>query len=181
MGYPIKPMTRMCIGFLLGVITMVYGAILQWKVYTSSPCGYHATDCEDGPSSIHLMAMIPLYAIPALGEIFINVTSYELAYTRAPARMKGLVYAIILFNQAISAAIGLACSKAIDDPNLIWPYVALGAACLICAILCPTYFRGLNKPMRSFANVERQAGLQQPNMQDPNKMMAESDDVREKA
>jgi hypothetical protein len=35
--------------------------------------------------------------------------------------------------------------------------------------------------MRSFANVERQAGLQQPNMQDPNKMMAESDDVREKA
>lgn len=128
-GHPVKPMTRMCIGFLLGAVTMIIGAILQWKVYSTSPCGWYATDCPAGVSSVPLMAQIPLYALPALGEIFVNVTSYELAYTRAPARMKALVYALCLFNQAISAAIGLACSNAIQDPNLVIPYIVLAVAC----------------------------------------------------
>ncbi len=62
-----------------------------------------------------------------------NVTSYEIAYTRAPARMKGLVYALNLFNTAIAAAISLALSKIIDDPYLIWSYVAVAIACFVAA------------------------------------------------
>lgn len=58
---------------------------------------------------------VPLFSLPALGEIFVNVTSYELAYTRAPPRMKGLVYAFCLFTTAISSAIGLACSAAVSE------------------------------------------------------------------
>ncbi|OCF62322.1 POT family proton-dependent oligopeptide transporter [Kwoniella mangroviensis CBS 10435] len=163
-GYPLKPMTRLSIGFMLGCINMIYGAVLQWKVYKTSPCGYYASTadvCED-VSSISIWALTPLQALPAIGEIFVMVTGYELAYTRAPARMKGLVYAICLFSSAISSAIGLACSNAIQDPYLIWPYVALAVACFICAVIFPVFFRHLNEPTRVFADPARQAGKLQP-------------------
>lgn len=157
-GYPLKPMTRMFIGFQLVAINMIIAAIIQWKIYTSSPCGYYATDCDDGPSPVSIAALIPMYAIPAIAELFVNVTSYEIAYTRAPARMKGLVYALCLFSSAISYAISLACSAAITDPYLIWPYVAVAVACFLVAFLFPTYFRHLNVNSRTFADPARQAG-----------------------
>ncbi|WWC73354.1 uncharacterized protein I206_107321 [Kwoniella pini CBS 10737] len=159
---PIRPMTRLSIGFALASINMIIGALVQWRIYSTSPCGHYATDCEAGVSPIPLAWMIPLSALPGIGEIFIAVTAYEIAYTRAPARMKGLVVAISLFNQAISAAIGLALSDVIKDPYLIWPYVALAVANFICIFICPTVFRHLNEPIREFANVERMAGKLQP-------------------
>lgn len=165
-GHPLKPMTRMCIGFLLCSSNMVIAAIVQWKVYQTSPCGYYATDCELGVSPVNIAWQIPYYAIPALGEIFVNVTSYELAYTRAPARMKGLVYAICLFSSAISSAIGLALSAVIVDPYLIWPYVALAVANFVVAFIFPTYFKHLDIPMQSFADPDRQAGKYQPGFTD---------------
>ncbi|WRT67628.1 uncharacterized protein IL334_004600 [Kwoniella shivajii] len=161
-GYPLKPMTRLSIGFMLGCINMIYGAVIQWRVYNTSPCGYAASTCEDGVSSISIWALAPLQIVPGIGEIFVMVTGYELAYTRAPARMKGLVYALCLFSSAISAAIGLACANAIQDPYLIWPYVALAVACFICAIILPVCFRHLNEPTRVFADPARQAGVLQP-------------------
>ncbi|WWC88830.1 uncharacterized protein L201_003744 [Kwoniella dendrophila CBS 6074] len=159
-GYPLKPMTRLSIGFMLACINMIYGAVLQWKVYKTSPCGYYASTADvcDQVSSISIWALTPLQVLPAIGEIFVMVTGYELAYTRAPARMKGLVYAICLFSQAIASAIGLACSNAIQDPYLIWPYVALAAATFICALIFPIFFSHLNEPTRVFADPARQAG-----------------------
>lgn len=102
-------------------------------------------------------------SIPAIGEILVNVTSYEIAYTRAPARMKGLVYGLNLFNSAVAAIIGLAVSPSIQDPYLIWPYVALAVACFLVAFIFPTYYRYLDDPVRDFADPARQAGLYQPN------------------
>jgi dipeptide/tripeptide permease len=55
--------------------------------------------------------------------VFTLVTSYELAYTLAPARMKGMVSAVNLFTSALSSAIVLIISPAMVDPHLIWPYV----------------------------------------------------------
>lgn len=146
----------------LNQINMIFAAIIQWKVYQTSPCGYYATDCEDGVSSVSIAWLIPMYVIPAIGELFVNVTSYEMAYTRSPARMKGLVYALCLFSTAISSAIGLALSAVITDPYLIWPYVALAVACFLVGLLFPTYFRHLNVNTTGFADRDRQAGLQQP-------------------
>ncbi|KAL7423123.1 hypothetical protein Q5752_002422 [Cryptotrichosporon argae] len=159
-GYPLRPMTRLCIGFLLGAANMIIAAVIQWKVYQTSPCGYYATDC-DAVSPVSLAWQIPLYSLPAIGEIFVNVTSYELAYTLAPARMKGLVYALCLFSSAISSAISLALSAVITDPYLIWPYVALACACFVTAFVFPIYFKHLNKPGTDFADPDRQAGHQQ--------------------
>lgn len=62
-GYPLKPMTRMFIGFQLGTINMIGGAIMQWKVYQSSPCGYYASDCEAGVSSVSLWWQLVLYGV----------------------------------------------------------------------------------------------------------------------
>ncbi|KAL1408324.1 hypothetical protein Q8F55_005132 [Vanrija albida] len=161
-GLPLKPMTRLSIGFILGMLTMIFSALIQWRIYETSPCGWGATTCDD-VSPVSIAWMIPLYAVPAVGELFVMVTGYELAYTRAPARMKGLVYAICLFSSAISAAISLACSAAITDPNLIWPYIPVAALCLVCAIIFPVYFKHLNEPMENFADVDRMQGKHQPN------------------
>ncbi|KAK4698538.1 hypothetical protein P7C70_g7736, partial [Phenoliferia sp. Uapishka_3] len=203
MGYPLKPMTRMAIvslldskqhlpetapniirqkGFVLGGINMIIGAILQWRVYKTSPCGYYATsDCAAGVSSISLWAQIPLYALPAIGEIFVNVTSYEIAYTRAPARMKGLVYAMVLFTQALASALAEICNPSLKDPYLIWPYVGLASlmtahsrrrqltllpseqacACFLAATVFPTVFKDLNEPVE-FGDVDRMEGKLQP-------------------
>lgn len=76
--------------------------------------------------------------------------------------MKALVYALALFNSAIAAAISLACSKAIQDPYLIYPWIALACATFLCALLFPTYFKHLNIPMESFADKSRMAGNEQP-------------------
>lgn len=161
LGYPLLPMTRMCIGFMLGCITCVICALIQWRVYATSACGKYASTC-DTPSAISLWWQIPIYTIPAVGELFVNVTSYELAYTRSPARMKGLVYAFALFNSAVAAALGLACSNAITDPYLEWTWTALAIASFLCAVSFPTYFKHLNTPSRDFADRDRQAGLSQP-------------------
>lgn len=99
---------------------------------------------------------------PAIGELFVNVTAYELAYTRSPARMKGFVYSFTLFNQAISAAIALALAGVIRDPWLVWPWTAMAVITFCVAWVFPTYFKHLNVPMKDFANRDRQAGLHQP-------------------
>lgn len=162
MGRPLKPMTRMCIGFLLATISDVIAAVVQWRIYETSPCGYQASLCKTGVSPLSIWLQVPIIMIPAVGELFVNVTSYELAYTRSPARMKALVYALALFPQAIAAAVSLACSKAIQDPYLIWPWVATACATFCCAWVFPTYFRHLNIPVEDFADKKRMAGLDQP-------------------
>lgn len=119
LGYPISPMWRMSIGFMLASICQFYGGAIQTRVYATSPCGDYATsnDCE-APSPLSLWLQVPMFSLGAIGEIFVNVTSYELAYTRAPPRMKALVYSISLFTIAIAAAISLACSAAISKFDL---------------------------------------------------------------
>ena len=158
MGFPLRPMTRMSIGFGLGCITCIVCALIQWRVYSTSACGRFASTCAT-PSRISLWWQVPIYTIPAIGELFVNVTSYELAYTRAPVRMKGLVYALALFNSAIASALGLAVSNAITDPYLMWSWTALAVASFLCAVSFPTYFRYLNKDPTGFGDHNRQANI----------------------
>ncbi|KAL1406648.1 hypothetical protein Q8F55_008354 [Vanrija albida] len=157
---PVKPMTRMSIGFLLATIGCIVAAILQARIYATSPCGKYASTCEE-VSKVNLWWQIVPIVVPAIGELFVNVTAYEIAYTQSPARMKGLVYALFLFATAISSAISLALSDVIDDPNLVWPWVALACASFIAALVFPTYFRYLNHTTATFADKDRQEGRQQ--------------------
>lgn len=115
------PIKRMTFGFLIASIGASSYAVIQHYIYITSPCGEYATDCEIGTGVSHLSLWI--YAIPtgvtACSEVFINITAYGMAYSRAPPRMKGFVSAISLFMTAISTAISMATADALHDPNFV--------------------------------------------------------------
>ncbi|CCH42578.1 Peptide transporter [Wickerhamomyces ciferrii] len=148
-----RPVHRMFFGFILAAISQVAGAIIQWKVYESSPCGYYATDCDvgTGVSPISVWVEVVLYVLGAASECFANTAAYEIAYTRAPEHMKGLVMALFLFMQSISAAISEAATSALIDPHLIWPFVA----CAIVGFVSAVYFLWLYKDLHIIMERER--------------------------
>lgn len=59
--------------------------------------------------------------------------------------MKGLIFAIVLFMNSLSSALTLIISPSFDDPNLIWPFVGIGAACVVSAFLIWVFFRGMDE------------------------------------
>ncbi|KAI0889224.1 uncharacterized protein GGS22DRAFT_177773 [Annulohypoxylon maeteangense] len=123
------PISRMTFGFALGTVGSIGYSVLQYFVYKTSPCGWNATTCAqivpEGEVSVSTVSYA-WYAIPviitAISEIFVNVTAYGIAYSRAPKNMKGLVASLNLAMTAVSAAIGLATAPAISDPYLIWAF-----------------------------------------------------------
>ncbi|KXS93333.1 hypothetical protein AC579_5201 [Pseudocercospora musae] len=116
--------SRITFGFILATSSGVVGAIVQWRIYKTSPCGYQATQCDIGTG-----------ILGALSECFCNVTAYELAYARSPDGMKALVVALFLATTALSNALGEIVSPAIKDPYLIWiwagPAIALALQTVI--------------------------------------------------
>lgn len=121
--------SRMTFGFGLCAVGSMGFSILQYHVYKTSPCGYGATTCaETLPEGVVTLSAVSYayYAIPiiitAVSEIFVNVTSYGIAYSRSPKNMKGLVTSLNLFTIAIAAVIGLATAPVIRDPFLIWAF-----------------------------------------------------------
>lgn len=140
------PSYRITLGFFLAAMSQVAGAIIQWKVYTTSPCGYYATTCEE-VSPISAWQEVSTYILGAASECFAMTTVYELAYTRAPPKMKGLVMALCLFASAISAALGEAVTPALQDPYLIWPFVGIAVAGFVATGLFFIFFRKLHVTM----------------------------------
>ncbi|KAI2621272.1 POT family-domain-containing protein [Hypoxylon sp. NC1633] len=146
------PISRMTFGFALGTIGSVGYSVLQYYVYQTSPCGYNATTCADIlPTGSVTVSPISygLYAIPviitAISEIFVNVTAYGIAYSRAPKNMKGLVASINLAMTAISAAIGLATAPAISDPYLVWAFAGPTIAGAVLTVIFWFTFRHIDK------------------------------------
>jgi dipeptide/tripeptide permease len=119
---PFGRITRITTGFTLAWISGIIGAIVQWRIYVTSPCGYYATGCAigDGVSPLSIWLQVPNVALGALSECLCNVTAYELAYARSPKNMRALVMSLFLFTNALSAAVGEAVTPAIADPHLIW-------------------------------------------------------------
>ncbi|KAK3492089.1 uncharacterized protein B0T23DRAFT_441500 [Neurospora hispaniola] len=145
------PISRMTFGFALCTIGSIGFPLLQHYVYKTSPCGNHATTCqENSPEGVDGLSSVSYgyYAIPiiitAASEIFVNVTGYTIAYSRSPKNMKGLVSSINLFMTAISAAIGLATSSAIQDPYLVWAFAGPTIAGGVFTIIFWFMFRHLN-------------------------------------
>ncbi|KAF9464099.1 POT family-domain-containing protein [Collybia nuda] len=146
-GINFSPIRRIVAGFIFVAASMVISAILQWRVYETSPCGYYASTCTIGTtvSPLSIWIQMPLYTLPAIGELLVILTSYELAYTRAPQQMKGLVFSLVLFMGALSSALTLIVSPFFLDPNLIWPFVGVGVGCVISAILIWLFFHKMDE------------------------------------
>ncbi|KAK5130759.1 hypothetical protein LTR08_001704 [Meristemomyces frigidus] len=136
---------RISCGYFIGAVLNACAAIIQWQIYKTSPCGYHATDCTSGTGVSPLTAwltVIPFWLQP-LGGIMVSVSAYEIAYTMTPPRMKGSVIAVVFFTYAISQAIIEIASPAFKDPYLVWPFVAIGIANLFASIFNWYFFRNM--------------------------------------
>ncbi|RWA11693.1 hypothetical protein EKO27_g3421 [Xylaria grammica] len=135
---------RMTFGFFLAIASGVIGAIVQYRVYETSPCGYQASNC-DGVSPISIWWQIPNVSLGAISEIFVNVTAYELAYARAPENMRATVIAIFLFMTALSSALGEILIPAIADPTLVWAWAAPAIALFVQTIIFVWRHRHVNE------------------------------------
>ncbi|OSS53808.1 hypothetical protein B5807_00745 [Epicoccum nigrum] len=118
---------RITFGFIMAAISGAIGAIIQWRIYETSPCGYHASTC-DAVSPISIWWQFPGIFLGAVSEMFVSVTGYELAYARAPPNMKSMVMAIFLFTNAVFFAASSFLVKVAKDPYLIWIWAGLPIA-----------------------------------------------------
>ncbi|KAK4179549.1 hypothetical protein QBC36DRAFT_362042 [Triangularia setosa] len=146
------PISRMTFGFALCTLGSSSYAILQYYVYKTSPCGYNATTCADilgeGKTSVSPVSYL-WYSIPvvltAISEIFVNVTSYGIAYSRSPKNMKGLVSSLNLLMVGVSATIGLATAPAIKDPYLTWVFAGPTMIGAVMTVIFYFTFRHIDK------------------------------------
>jgi len=176
-----RPVHRIFFGFILAAISQVIGAIIQWRVYETSPCGYYATACEIGTrvSPISVWVETILYILGAASECFANTAAYEIAYIRAPENMKGLVMALFLFASSISAAISTSATASLVDPYLIWPFVATAIAGFIFAGIFLYLYKDLHKVMEA-ERLEKETKLKEHYYEYINAKNGEKDSTIEK-
>lgn len=146
------PIARMTTGFFLSTCGGAAYTLLNYYAYKTGPCGKYGSSetCVDANgvslvSNISVWLMAVPYAIGGISELFVNVPAYGIAYSRAPANMRGLVSALNLFTQAIAYLVGLACAGVIKDPYLTWDF---GAPTIIGFIMmCAFYwiYRDIDK------------------------------------
>ncbi|CAG8143544.1 unnamed protein product [Penicillium olsonii] len=137
------PISRITFGFFLATLAGLAGALVQWRIYSLSPCGNLASTCEN-VAPISIWWQLPNTILSALSECFCNVTAYELAYARSPHGMKGLVVAFFLFMNALSSAIGEIMLPATADPWLVWVWGAPAVALALQTVVFWFRFKHLN-------------------------------------
>ncbi|KAF2760341.1 POT family protein [Pseudovirgaria hyperparasitica] len=138
--------SRITFGFLLAVASNISGAVLQYYIYKTSPCGYYATGCETGTGVSHysVWLQMPTVVLSAVSELFCQVTAYEIAYARAPKHLKSLVMALFLFMGALSAALNQILTPWIADPYLIWMWVAPAVALFLQTVVFHWRYRWMD-------------------------------------
>ncbi|GME70353.1 unnamed protein product [Ambrosiozyma monospora] len=146
LGIEVKSVHKISFGFFLGSMTSMTAALIQWRIYETSPCGYHATTCDD-VSPISAWVEVSVYALAAAGECFCMTQAYELSYTRAPENSKSLVTALFLLTNSFSAAIEEAITGALVDPHLIWPFTALACIGFVSTVVFLIQYWNLDKVM----------------------------------
>ncbi|QUC18886.1 uncharacterized protein UV8b_03127 [Ustilaginoidea virens] len=118
------PVSRLTTGFFLSTLAGVGNTVLCYKAYQTSPCGWYGSSdakCvnEGLMSPISLWWQVIPYALGGLSELFIDVPSYSIAYSRSPENMRGLLQALSLFAIGFAEIANLLCSSVVVDPYLI--------------------------------------------------------------
>ncbi|PGH08905.1 POT family proton-dependent oligopeptide transporter [Blastomyces parvus] len=139
MRIPFKPVSRITMGFLSAAAAMAYAAIIQHLIYSAPPCFDAPRKCPASqggalPNRIHVAAQTPAYLLIGFSEIFASITGLEYAYTKAPVTMKSFVMALYLLTIAFGAALSIALSPTARDPDLVWMYTGLAAACFLAGV-----------------------------------------------
>ncbi|KAH3688637.1 hypothetical protein WICPIJ_000382 [Wickerhamomyces pijperi] len=149
LGIKLTSVQKIFIGFILASTSSVAGAIIQHYIYKLSPCGDYASNCDigTGVAPISVWVECVVYALQAMSECFAMTTGYEVAYTRAPEHMRGLVMAIFLFMSSLSAALGEALTGALVDPHITWVFGGTAIAGFVFAFAFLFVYRNLHKVM----------------------------------
>jgi solute carrier family 15 oligopeptide transporter 1 len=74
--------------------------------------------------------IVPQYFLVSVAEILLSVTVYELAYSQAPASMKGLVTGCMFFTIALGNGL-LACLQLISGNRAIMNFAYAGAIAVV--------------------------------------------------
>ncbi|KAF7360956.1 putative peptide transporter ptr2 [Mycena sanguinolenta] len=119
---------------------MIWAAVLQHRIYQTSPCGHAAATCTDSAgnhlvSPLNVWIQAPAYILIALSEIFAAITGYEYAFSKAPENMRSLMMALFMGTCAVSAILTEGFLWLAADPLLVWNYSIMGtlAGCGGCA------------------------------------------------
>jgi dipeptide/tripeptide permease len=138
--------TRITFGFTLAWISSVIGAVTQWYIYKTSPCGHFASKCKigTGVSPLSIWVQLPNVILGALSECFCQVTAYEIAYARSPKNMKAVVMAIFLFMNALSSALAQIMTPAVKDPNLVWVWASPAITLFVVSVVFYWRYRYMN-------------------------------------
>ncbi len=153
-GINFSPLKRICAGFFVASMAMVWAAVVQYYVYQRSPCGNmpNGDGCEPAPLSMWIQS--GSYILISIAELFASVTGLEYAFTKAPKNMKSLVMSIFLFQTAISNAIGFALVPLAEDPLLIWNYGVFAVISAVCGCLFWFFFHKLDKEEDKLNNLD---------------------------
>ena len=173
------PIARITTGFTLAAISGAIGAIIQWRIYKTSPCGYHATGCEigTGVSPLNIWLQMPNVSLGAISECLCSVTAYELAYSRSPKNMRSLVVSIFLFTTALSSAIGQAVIPAMKDPYLTWVWAGPAIALAVLTIHFYFTYRHMDKE-KYFTDENEEDRVQETELSTPERNSNEKGEPR---
>ncbi|KAI5954832.1 hypothetical protein KGF57_003856 [Candida theae] len=141
-----RPIYRVFTGFVIVSLSQVVGAVLQHRVYQTSPCGNHSTNCSK-TSPISAWSASAVYILTGTSECFAMTTIYTLTYNRAAPAMKGFTYALNSFTGAISSAISLAVTPALTDPYLVLVFAVIAGVSFLAGAIVLVQFFNLHKTM----------------------------------
>jgi POT family proton-dependent oligopeptide transporter len=122
---------------------MVWAAVLQHYIYKTS--GYYDTHNPKYSSNINVWAVVGVYILIAISEIFASVTTLEYAFTKAPKNMRSLVQSVQCFTTAFSAALAQAFTPLTNDPHLVWNYASVAIISFSTGILFWIFYRSMDK------------------------------------
>ncbi|KAJ6450908.1 MFS peptide transporter [Mycena sanguinolenta] len=165
MGIKCGPIRRMTFGMFLCAAGGVAGGIVQLYVYRTSPCGYQASTCGDDSEGNALVSPISIWVqlvnvgVTAISELFVNVTSYEMAYARAPPNMKAAVFSICLFMSALSSALAEIITPFTEDPKLVWVFIGPAIALFVQTAIFWIRYRNVDE--EKFMTYEEEDGVEE--------------------
>ncbi|KAF9930624.1 peptide transporter ptr2 [Linnemannia zychae] len=150
MGFELKPIFRISLGFFCAAVAMAWTAIVQKKIYSTGP-NYECTLCDENqtPNNVSIAWQILSYFFIAISEIFASITGLEFAFTNAPATMKSVVMAIFLFMNCLGALLGFAFLPMAKDPLLLYMYIVLGCVAFVISIIIFWFFRDYDQTMNA--------------------------------
>ena len=94
-GY-LPPVTRAILGMNLVIFSLILGGFLQQKIETR---GHDLT--LKGHAAISFWWLLPQYLLMCSGEVMTIITCLELAYLKAPSRLKSFVMALFFLCMAV--------------------------------------------------------------------------------